>query len=125
MTDDKKQLEIIGDYWTQRSEGFSEHMLQNMEADEKGLYVRTIREFSDTRKMKVLYIGTGPGLFPGQVPPFKAVQQDPVFPRLPGVCPDHDVIEPVIQKDLLRAAADLHFPAFLSEKKGRRHPAPL
>ena len=64
MTNDKEQLEIIGDYWTQRSEGFSEQMLQNMEADEKGLYVRTIREFSDARKMKILDIGTGPGLFP-------------------------------------------------------------
>jgi len=64
MTDEKEQLEIIGDYWTQRSEGFSEHMLEHMEEDEKGLYVRTVRGFSDTRRMKVLDIGTGPGLFP-------------------------------------------------------------
>ncbi|MBQ7701659.1 MAG: class I SAM-dependent methyltransferase [Candidatus Methanomethylophilaceae archaeon] len=59
-----EDIERIGDYWTQRSEGFSEHMLEHMEEDEKGLYVRTIRMFSDTRKMKVLDIGTGPGLFP-------------------------------------------------------------
>ena len=64
MVDKKEQLDVIGDYWTQRSEGFSEHMLEHMEEDEKGLYVRRIREFSDIRKMKVLDIGTGPGLFP-------------------------------------------------------------
>ena len=63
MPDDEK-IEVIGDYWTQRSEGFSEHMLEHMEEDEKGLYVRRIREFSNTRRMKVLDIGTGPGLFP-------------------------------------------------------------
>ena len=62
--EEKKNLEVIGDYWTQRSEGFSEHMLENMEEDEKGLYIRRIRAFSNTRKMKVLDIGTGPGLFP-------------------------------------------------------------
>ena len=61
---EKEDIEIIGDYWSQRSEGFSEHMLEHMEEDEKGLYIRRIREFSDTRKMKVLDIGTGPGLFP-------------------------------------------------------------
>lgn len=65
MEDEKKnQLETIGDYWTARSEGFSAHMLEMMEEDEKGLYVRRIREFSNTRRMKVLDIGTGPGLFP-------------------------------------------------------------
>ncbi len=64
MSEKDNKLEIIGDYWTQRSEGFSEHMLEHMEEDEKGLYIRRIREFSDTRKMKVLDIGTGPGLFP-------------------------------------------------------------
>ncbi len=64
MAKENEQIEIIGDYWTQRSEGFSEHMLEHMEEDEKGLYVRRIREYSDTRKMKVLDIGTGPGLFP-------------------------------------------------------------
>jgi ubiquinone/menaquinone biosynthesis C-methylase UbiE len=64
MTDKKDQIEKIGEYWTMRSEGFSEHMLEHMEEDEKGLYIRRVREFSDTRKMKVLDIGTGPGLFP-------------------------------------------------------------
>jgi SAM-dependent methyltransferase len=64
MTDKKDNLETIGDYWTQRSEGFSEHMLEHMEEDAKGLYITLIKEFSDTRKMKVLDIGTGPGLFP-------------------------------------------------------------
>ena len=61
---DDRRLEEIGDYWTQRSEGFSDHMLEHMEEDMKGLYVRRIKEYSDTRKMKVLDIGTGPGLFP-------------------------------------------------------------
>ena len=61
---EKDTLETIGDYWTKRSEGFSEHMLEHMEEDEKGLYIRRIREFSDTGKMEVLDIGTGPGLFP-------------------------------------------------------------
>lgn len=60
----EEEIEIIGDYWSQRSEGFSEHMLKHLEEDEKGLYIRRIREYSNTRKMKVLDIGTGPGLFP-------------------------------------------------------------
>lgn len=64
MMSNNEQIERIGEYWSQRSEGFSEHMLEHMEEDEKGLYVRRIREFSNTRKMKVLDIGTGPGLFP-------------------------------------------------------------
>ena len=64
MVDDNGKLQVIGDYWSDRSEGFSEHMLEHMEEDEKGLYIRRIREYSDTRKMKVLDIGTGPGLFP-------------------------------------------------------------
>ena len=64
MSDKKDQIEEIGDYWTQRSEGFSEHMLEHMEEDMKGLYITRIKEYSDTRKMKVLDIGTGPGLFP-------------------------------------------------------------
>ena len=64
MKDEKEQIEKIGEYWSMRSEGFSEHMLEHMEEDEKGLYIRRIREFSDTRRMKVLDIGTGPGLFP-------------------------------------------------------------
>ena len=60
---DNSKLEIIGDYWSQRSEGFSQHVLEHMDEDEKGLYITTVKKFSDTRKMKVLDIGTGPGLF--------------------------------------------------------------
>ncbi len=61
---EKNQLETIGDYWSMRSEGFSEHMLEHLEEDKKGLYIRRVKEFSDTRRMRVLDIGTGPGLFP-------------------------------------------------------------
>ena len=61
---DRDKLETIGDYWSMRSEGFSEHMLEHLEEDKKGLYIRRVKEYSDTRRMKVLDIGTGPGLFP-------------------------------------------------------------
>ena len=64
MDEKRDQLETIGDYWSQRSEGFSEHMLEHMEEDMKGLYLTRVKEYSDTRRMKVLDIGTGPGLFP-------------------------------------------------------------
>ena len=67
MTDERKQkdelLKTVGDYWSTRSEGFSEYILEHLDGDENKLYFRRIREFSDTRKMKVLDIGCGPGMF--------------------------------------------------------------
>ena len=59
----KERLDIIGDYWSTRSEGFSEYMIEHLDGDENKLYFSKIREFSDTRKMKVLDIGCGPGMF--------------------------------------------------------------
>ncbi len=58
-----KGLEAVGDYWTTRSEGFSAYMLEHLDGDENKLYFSRIREFSGTRRMKVLDIGCGPGMF--------------------------------------------------------------
>jgi len=56
-------LNTVGDYWSTRSEGFSAHMIERIDGDENKLYIGRIKEFSDTRKMKVLDIGCGPGMF--------------------------------------------------------------
>ena len=68
MSDEKKDagkdlLNTVGDYWSSRSEGFSAYMIEHLDGEENKLYFSRIREFSDTRKMKVLDIGCGPGMF--------------------------------------------------------------
>ena len=58
-----KVLETVGDYWTTRSEGFSTYMVEHLDGEENKLYFSKIREFSNQRKMKVLDVGCGPGMF--------------------------------------------------------------
>lgn len=57
------QLKTVGDYWSTRSDGFSEYMLEHLDGEENKLYFSRIREFSGTRKMNVLDAGCGPGMF--------------------------------------------------------------
>lgn len=61
--ENKQVIETVGDYWTTRSEGFSQYMIEHLDGDENKLYFSRIKEYSNTRKMKVLDIGCGPGMF--------------------------------------------------------------
>ncbi|MCQ2085113.1 MAG: class I SAM-dependent methyltransferase, partial [archaeon] len=60
---EEKKLETIGDYWSMRSEGFSEYMLAHLAETEQDLHFRRIYDFIGDRKLKVLDIGCGPGMF--------------------------------------------------------------
>ena len=63
MVKDEKSLKEVGDYWSSRSEGFSAYMIEHLDGEENKLYFSRIKAFSDTRRMKVLDIGCGPGMF--------------------------------------------------------------
>ncbi len=58
-----EQKEIIGDYWSQRSEGFSEYVMEHLDEDVQGPYLKTVLSYADGKKLKVLDVGCGPGLF--------------------------------------------------------------
>ncbi|MBR6038104.1 MAG: class I SAM-dependent methyltransferase, partial [Candidatus Methanomethylophilaceae archaeon] len=58
-----EQKEIIGDYWSQRSEGFSEYVMEHLDEDVQGLYLKTVLSYAEGKKLKVLDVGCGPGLF--------------------------------------------------------------
>lgn len=60
---EERKLETIGDYWSMRSEGFSEYMLAHLPETEQDLHFRRIYEYIGDRKLKVLDIGCGPGMF--------------------------------------------------------------
>jgi ubiquinone/menaquinone biosynthesis C-methylase UbiE len=57
------RLDEIGDYWSLRSKGFSDHVLEHMESDMNGIYIKRIHEFTNEGKKDVLDLGCGPGLF--------------------------------------------------------------
>ncbi|MDD4222548.1 MAG: class I SAM-dependent methyltransferase [Candidatus Methanomethylophilus sp.] len=60
---DDTQLKIIGGYWSQRSAGFSEYAMEHLDEDRRGLYFRRIKAFATGRRLTVLDIGCGPGIF--------------------------------------------------------------
>ncbi len=57
-----ERLKRIGDYWTQRSSGFSEYMNEHMDEELGKPYYRILKEVSAGRALKVLDIGCGPGV---------------------------------------------------------------
>ena len=59
----EERLKTIGDYWSQRSKGFSEYVLEHIDEDEDSLYLKLIHDYADGKQLKVLDIGCGPGLF--------------------------------------------------------------
>ena len=57
-----ERLKCIGDYWTQRSSGFSDYMNEHMEEELGKPYYRILKEVSTGCALKVLDIGCGPGV---------------------------------------------------------------
>ena len=58
-----EQMETIGDYWSQRSQGFSEYVFEHLDEDLDSLYLRIINKNVEGKRLRILDIGCGPGLF--------------------------------------------------------------
>ena len=58
-------LEDIRDYWTQRAEGYSNNIIDDLESGRAEHWLKIIKKHvPSTEPLKILDIGTGPGFFP-------------------------------------------------------------